>query len=301
MTIKDFLLACIVILAWGVNFVVIKFGVQDIPPFLLGCLRFVFVVFPAIFFIKRPPVPLRLILGYGLAISFGQFSLLFFAMHLGMPTGIASLALQAQVFFTLLLGVLFLKENMKIQHIIGMLVASVGLVILAVSKAGMNSHVPLIPFLFILAAALSWAIGNICNKVILKHANVNALSLVVWAGLVPIIPFFLCSVWLDGMDKISNSLIHIQAKDIFVVFYLSIVCSLIGYGLWGYLLNKYETWRVAPLTLLIPVVGLITGFLVLGERLSYAQYIGVFVIGVGLCINMFGQRLFARFRRKQTS
>ncbi|MBF7688926.1 EamA family transporter [Acinetobacter rathckeae] len=300
MTIKDFLLACIVILAWGVNFVVIKFGVQDIPPFLLGCLRFVFVVFPAIFFIKRPPVPTRLILMYGLAISFGQFSLLFFAMYLGMPTGIASLASQAQVFFTLLLGVLFLKETLKIQHIMGMLVASMGLIILAISKAGINSHVPLIPFLFILAAALSWAIGNICNKVILKHANVNALSLVVWAGLVPIIPFFLCSVWLDGIDKVGMSLAHIQAKDIFVVFYLSIVCSLVGYGLWGYLLNKYETWRVAPLTLLIPVVGLITGFIVLGERLSYTQYIGVVVIGLGLCINMFGQRVFARFKRKQT-
>lgn len=296
MNTKDLLLACVVILAWGINFVVIKLGVQDIPPFLLGGLRFICVAFPAIFFLKRPPVPIYLILLYGLTMCFGQFSLLFFAMYLGMPAGIASLALQSQAFFTLLLGVLFLKDQLHMQHIFGMLIASVGLIILAISRGGLNSHVPLIPFLLILTAGLSWAIGNICNKVILKHANVDALSLVAWAGLVPIIPFFMCALWLDGAEKISASFTHLSIKSICVIFYLSVISSLIGYGLWGYLLNKYETWRIAPLTLLIPIVALIAGFIALGERLSLWQYIGVCVIALGLCVNMLGQRVIHYFK-----
>src|SRR5690606_35559224 len=111
MPLKDWLAALVVIVAWGSNFVVIKYGLSEIPPLLLGALRFMLVAFPAVFFVKRPNLPWRIIVLYGLTISVGQFSFLFTAMYVGMPAGLASLVLQSQAFFTILIAAVFLRER----------------------------------------------------------------------------------------------------------------------------------------------------------------------------------------------
>ncbi len=98
---KDLLLALVVIVAWGVNFVVIKVGLHGVPPMLLGALRFTLAAVPAVFFVPRPRIPWRMLLLYGATILLGQFVFLFTAMYVGMPAGLASLVLQAQAFFTL--------------------------------------------------------------------------------------------------------------------------------------------------------------------------------------------------------
>ena len=81
-------------------------------------MRFALVVFPAIFFIKRPQVPLKWLAAYGLTISFGQFSLLFWALKVGLAAGLASLLLQAQAFITLAFGALLLKEKIRLHNVI---------------------------------------------------------------------------------------------------------------------------------------------------------------------------------------
>ncbi len=111
MTLRDRLLALLVVVIWGVNFVVIKFGLQGMPPFLLAGMRFLLVALPAIFFIPRPTIPWKWLLLYGMTMSFAQFAFLFVAIKVGMPAGLASLVLQAQVFFTLLLGVVLMGES----------------------------------------------------------------------------------------------------------------------------------------------------------------------------------------------
>ncbi len=52
MTRKDGLLAMLVVVVWGLNFVVIKVGLHSMPPMLLAGLRFLLVAFPAIFFVR---------------------------------------------------------------------------------------------------------------------------------------------------------------------------------------------------------------------------------------------------------
>ncbi|MCF8999850.1 EamA family transporter [Acinetobacter nectaris] len=298
MTPKDILLAIIIIFAWGFNFVIIKLGVHDIPPFLLGALRFICVAFPAILFIPRPKIPLHLIAFYGLTLCFGQFALLFLAIHLGMPAGVASLVLQSQAFFTILLSYLFLKEAIKLPQMIGMCVALLGLATLASSQYMQHTQtiIPIFPFFLVLTASFSWAMGNICNKITLKTGQTNTLSLVTWGGLFPIIPFLLCSFIFEGKAQILHSLSHFSVKDLIIVLYLSMISSLIGYSLWGYLLNKYETWKVAPLTLLVPIIGLFSAFIFLHEVLSIQQLIGTFIVIFGLCINVFGSRILQKFK-----
>ncbi|KYM74415.1 EamA family transporter [Pantoea agglomerans] len=300
MSVKDMLLALCVVVAWGVNFVVIKLGLQGMPPFLLAGLRFTLVAFPAIFFVRRPPIPLRWLVVYGMTISFGQFAFLFLAIKLGMPAGLASLVLQAQAFFTLLLGALLLAERLHWNHIVGIIIATLGMFLLA--TAGMEGQtsagITLTTMMLTLSAALSWGLGNITNKIIMRNRSVPIMSLVVWSALVPIVPFFACSLLFDGQAAIVYSLLHIGLQTVLALFYLAFVATIVGYAIWGNLLSRYETWRVAPLSLLVPVVGIITAALVLDEHLSGQQMLGAVVIILGLLVNVFGgvlgQRLAMR-------
>jgi len=300
MSVKDMLLALCVVVAWGVNFVVIKLGLQGMPPFLLAGLRFALVAFPAIFFVRRPPIPLRWLVVYGMTISFGQFAFLFLAIKLGMPAGLASLVLQAQAFFTLLLGALLLAEKLRWNHIVGIIIATLGMFMLA--TAGMEGQtsagITLTTMMLTLSAALSWGLGNITNKLIMRNRSVPIMSLVVWSALVPVIPFFACSLLFEGQAAIVNSLLHIGLQTVLALFYLAFVATIVGYAIWGNLLSRYETWRVAPLSLLVPVVGIITAALVLDEHLSGQQMLGAVVIILGLLVNVFGgvlgQRLAMR-------
>lgn len=300
MSVKDMLLALCVVVAWGVNFVVIKLGLQGMPPFLLAGLRFTLVAFPAIFFVRRPPIPLRWLVVYGMTISFGQFAFLFLAIKLGMPAGLASLVLQAQAFFTLLLGALLLAEKLRWNHIVGIIIATLGMFLLA--TAGMEGQtsagITLTTMMLTLSAALSWGLGNITNKIIMRNRSVPIMSLVVWSALVPIVPFFACSLLFDGQAAIVYSLLHIGLQTVLALFYLAFVATIVGYAIWGNLLSRYETWRVAPLSLLVPVVGIITAALVLDEHLSGQQMLGAVVIILGLLVNVFGgvlgQRLAMR-------
>jgi O-acetylserine/cysteine efflux transporter len=158
MSFRDIAAALLVVWVWGVNFVVIKWGVHDLPPLLLGGLRFVLAALPAGWLIARPALPWPYVLAYGLSMGVGQFGLLFSAMAYGMPAGLASVVLQAQAFFTLLLGGLWLGERIALASLSGLLCASVGLWLIA-STHGAN--MTMLGFTLTLAAALSWALSNL--------------------------------------------------------------------------------------------------------------------------------------------
>lgn len=288
---KDGFLALLVVVAWGLNFVVIKVGLHHMPPLLLAGLRFLLVAFPAIFFVARPKVPLALLLGYGLTISFGQFAFLFCAIKFGMPAGLVSLVLQAQAFFTMALGAFVFGERFQRKQLAGITLAIIGVLVLI--EASLNGqHIAMLGFMLTLAAAFSWACGNIFNKKIMQHSPRPAvMSLVVWSALIPILPFLLSSLLLEGADHITQSLITIDMTTILSLLYLAFVATILGYGIWGALLGRYETWRVAPLSLLVPVVGLASAAVLLGETLTGMQLAGAVLIMAGLYINVFGFRV----------
>ncbi|WP_105581705.1 O-acetylserine/cysteine exporter [Cronobacter turicensis] len=291
MTRKDGLLALLVVLAWGLNFVVIKVGLHAMPPLVLAGLRFLLVAFPALLFIARPTVPFRLLLGYGLTISFGQFAFLFTAIKFGMPAGLASLVLQAQAFFTIVLGVFAFRERLQAKQLTGIALAIGGMLVLIEGSLN-GQHVALTGFMLTLAAALSWACGNIFNKKIMQLPTPPAvMSLVVWSALIPVLPFFAASLMFDGADAVVQSLVNIDSVTALSLVYLAFIATILGYGIWGTLLGRYETWRVAPLSLLVPVVGLASAALLLDERLSALQIIGALLVMGGLYINVFGWRV----------
>lgn len=294
MPLRDWMFALLVIFVWGINFIAIKVGLNDFPPLLLGALRFTAVVFPAIFFIKRPNVSLKLLLAYGLTISFGQFAFLFTALAVGMPAGLISLLLQVQAFFTVLIAAFVLHEKIKPHNLLAIGISLAGLLIINTSN-NTGHPVPALGLFFTFLAAFSWATGNVVIKQI---KNVNMLSLVVWGGTVPILPFLLCSWIFEGSDLIMSSIRSVSLEGIGAIMYLAYGATLIGYVLWGRLLSKHPVGLIAPLTLLVPIVGLVSAALVLDEHLSALQWVGAAVVMLGLVINVFGPKIRQRLARK---
>lgn len=290
---RDLVLALLVILVWGVNFAVIKVGLVGVPPLLLGALRFMLAAFPALLFFKAPRVPLRLYLAFGLTMSVGQFAFLFSAIHVGMPSGLASLVLQSQSFFTLVLTALWLRERWQGNQLAGLLLAAGGLVLIGSAH---GASMPLLGFLLTVAAAAMWACGNIVSRAVGRHGPMNQLAFVVWASLVPPLPLLALSWWIEGPAAISAALQGFGLASFASVAYLAWAATLFGYGVWTFLLSRYPINRVAPFTLLVPLVGLTTGWLAFGETLQAVHFIGGALLMVGLLVNLFGAPLLARLR-----
>lgn len=293
MPLKDLSLALLTIVVWGANFAVIKLGVAGVPPLLLGALRFVAAAFPAVLLFRPPRLPLRLYLGYGLLISVGQFSLLFTAIHVGMPSGLASLVLQSQAFFTLVFAAAFLGERWQGSQLAGLLLAGAGLVLIGSSH---GQAMPLLGFVLTLGAAATWAGGNVVARAIARHGPINQLAFVVWASLVPIVPFFALSLAIEGPAAIATALRGFNAQSLGAVAYLAWAATLFGYGVWTWLLSRHPANRVAPFSLLVPLVGLSVGWLVFDEALRPVHWAGGALLMGGLLVNVFGSRLLARLR-----
>ncbi|SFW63942.1 O-acetylserine/cysteine efflux transporter [Pseudomonas sp. NFACC19-2] len=295
MTPKDLLLALLVIVVWGLNFVVIKVGLHGMPPMLMGALRFMLAAFPAILFVRRPQVPLRWMLAYGMTISVGQFAFLFYAMYVGMPAGLASLVLQSQAFFTLFFAALFLGERLRRSNLFGLLVAASGLVLIGLQG---GQAMTLAGFALTIAAASMWALGNVVTR---KLGKVNLVGLVVWGSLIPPLPFLALSLWLEGPELISQSLRTFSLDSLLVLAYLAFGATILGYGLWSRLLSRYPASQVAPFSLLVPVVGISSSALLLGERLGSLQMVGAALVMAGLLINVWGGRLLDGWRRREAT
>lgn len=289
MPLRDWLMALFVVVVWGFNFVTIKLALIEFPPMLLGAMRFTLVALPAVFFVPRPTISWQAVVGYGLTISMGQFLFLFTGIYWGMPAGLASLVLQSQAFFSVLIGALFLREPIRLVNIVGMVLASFGLALIYLS--GMPGSIPLIGFIFTLLAAISWSSGNIIIKV---AGKTDMLSLVVWSSLIPPIPFFVLSWWLEGPEHIASSFADVTMVGMASVAYLVLISTMMGFVVWGRLLHLHPVSKVAPLSLLIPVVGLVSAAVFLDEHLVLWQWVGGLVVLVGLAINIQADRLRLR-------
>jgi len=290
---KDTCLGLLTVVIWGLNFIAIHIGLNTVPPLLLGSLRFCAVTFPLIFIIPRPPIAWRWLIALGLTINTGQFAFLFMGMKLGMPSGLASLIIQTQVFFTLIFAAALLAEKWHINHIIGLLTAACGMTVIG-AQHGVN--MTLLGFILTVGAAASWAMGNIITrKSSIGAPAYSALSLVVWSGAVAIIPLLILSYFIEGPAAWLNAWHLADITTISSLIYLAYIASLVGYVIWSKLLAKYPAGLVSPLALLVPVVGIASSAVLFNEHLSIYQIIGVLLVMLGLLIHVFGQKCLENF------
>jgi O-acetylserine/cysteine efflux transporter len=274
---RDLTLILAVTALWGFTFVPIKVALVEVPPFALAAVRFLLAAVPVCFFVRRPAMPARSVIAYGLAIGVVQFGLLFLGMKLGMPAGLSSLTIQVQVFFTMGLAVLFTHDRLQRHHLAGAAIATAGIVVLGAYKIAAGASVTFIGFLLVLGAAVGWALGNI-------------FSLVVWSSLVPPLPLAVLSYAFEGGSAPWLAVLHMSALAWACVLVMSYGATLFAYATWNRLLHRYPTGLISPFALLIPVTGLASGAIFLGESIAAVQALGAVLVLLGLLVNVYGAR-----------
>ena len=286
------LLALVVVAVWGTNFVVIKWGLEDFPPLTFAALRFTFAVLPAIFFLKRPPVPWRNLALYGLLIGVGQFGMLYIAMTQWISPGLASLVVQTQVFFTIGFAMLMTGERVRSYQIAALLLAAGGLGWLMIHT---NAEVTPIGLGLVLVAAISWAGGNTAAR---AAGPVNMLSYVVWASVFSAPPLFVLALVVEGFPAMSHAVAHADAAAWGAVLWQSVGNTIFGYTAWAWLLARHPAATIAPLSLLVPVFGMGASAMLLGEPLTNWKLTAAALVMGGLALNTLWPRIMAwRTRR----
>jgi O-acetylserine/cysteine efflux transporter len=288
---RDFALTIGIVTLWGFSFVPIKWGLREVPPFALAALRFFFAAIPLAFFIRRPQMPWRFVVAYGFAIGVCQFGLLFLGMKLGMSAGLSSLVIQVQVFFTIGLGIAYLGDRLAPQNLVGAVIAAAGIVLLAAYKLIGGATSTLIGFVLILIAALAWAAGNVTAKRAAGDHEPDMFALVVWSSLVPPLPLALLSFLFEGGMASWDAVAHAGWLTWGSVLFLAWAATLFGFASWAGLMHRYPTGLISPFALLIPVSGLASGALFLGESLAAMQIVGVLLVFAGLVVNVYGVRI----------
>lgn len=280
LSLRHFLLALAVVAVWGSNFVVIKLALGQMPPLLFASLRFAAVVLPWLLVLRRPALPWSNLAGYGLLIGVGQFGLLFVAMNGHISPGLASLVIQIQVFFTIGLSMWMSGERLQRVQWIALAMATAGIAIIVRHTDGSTTVLGLG---LILLAALSWAGGNIVSR---EAGRVNMVAYVVWSSLFAVPPLFALSIMVEGWPAIDAGVRTASASTWLAVLWQAWGNSLFGYAAWGWLLARYPAATITPMALLVPLFGMGSAALWLGESLPVWKITAAALVMGGLALNL---------------
>lgn len=275
--------ALLMVTIWGFNFVVIRWGLNDIPPLLLTLLRFVLAAFPALLFVRPPRAPWHLVAGYGLFAFALQFVLLFSGMKAGMPAGLSSLVIQVQAFFTIGLVSLLLHERPRASQLAGAVVAAAGLVLVAL-------HLPagtVLGFALVVAAALSWATANILVK---RMPGDEPLAVVVWGSAAATVPLALAALASEGYERIVQIVAELGSAQWLGIAFQAWPTTLVAFGIWAWLLRRHPAAIIAPFTLLVPIVGMSCAVWLLEEPVAWWKLAGAALVLAGLALNLLASR-----------
>jgi O-acetylserine/cysteine efflux transporter len=278
---RDIAFVLLVVLVWGFNFVVMKAAVAEIEPLLLSAVRFGLAGLIGVMFVARPVVRWSLLAAYGLAFGVAKFGLLFTAFKLGMPAGLASIVLQLQAVFTVVLAMLLYRETPSRTQVFAISLALAGL---AVIGYGAASGAVAVPVAFVAVAALMWALANLVIK---RAGAVNMLGFTVWSSLWVPLPMLALSGLFEGPGAIGQSWSRLSVTGVAAIAYLVIPVSIVSGALWNDLLSRYPATAVVPYALLVPVVGILSAAFVYGETLRGAVLAGVVLCGLALMIMTF--------------
>jgi drug/metabolite transporter (DMT)-like permease len=286
------LIAIAVVVVWGLNFSVIKLGVNEMDPLILTGLRFLFAAIPAVFFIPKPKVAWSIIAIYGILFGVGVWGMLTLSIYTGMSAGMASLLLQSSAFISVLLGTIFLREPLSIAKMSGLLLSIVGLILIFTITDG---SVTALGMILALVAAVSLSLTTL----IIKTKPINEMfAFVVWSCIFAPIPLFLISYLLHGSEGFILLSQNISISGLFSVMFQAYPVTLLGYFLWNKLTVIYPMSTMAPLTLLVPIFGVLGSIMFYQEPIGLTKVVAFSFIIVGLVINLADKSLMTFFTKK---
>ena len=284
---RHLLLAISMTAIWGVNFSVIKLGLTTVDPFILAGIRFTLCALPAIFFIPKPDVQWRYIIGYGLVFGIGLWGVVNLGIKSGLSAGIASLVLQFSAFFTILLGSWIFKETISRFQYAGMGLALCGLLSIVSIVDGTVTTAGLI---LVLLGAVAWSAANVINK---KARTTQVFAFLVWSSAFSPIPLFALDYAVNGSTGYSALVNQLDYRAVLSIMFQVYPNTLFGYWVWNSLLKRYPVSTVAPLSLLVPVFGLLGSVMIFNETLPLNKIVAVVFIVSGLGVGLYGQRVLS--------
>ena len=200
--------------------------------------------------------------------------------HLGVSAGMSSLILQSSAFIGVLFGVLFLKEKLSMTRKIGLLVSILGLALIFTIEDG---SVTLVGILFASFAAISLSIISL----IIKKVTINDMfAFVVWSCVFAPIPLFVLSFMINGTSGFNMLMSNVNYLSAFSVLFQAYPVTILGYFLWNKLVAQYPMSTMAPLTLLVPLFGLLGSVIFYNEQIGMTKLLACLLILSGIAIGL---------------
>lgn len=275
MTLADGLVGLLIAVFWGLNFAISKAGLEQFPPVLMIALRFALVAVLLVPFVPMPRGRMKEIALFSTTLGLLHFSLMFSGLA-QVDAAVAAITIQIQVPFAALLSAVLFRDPPGWRRLLGMALAIAGVAILAGEPR--NSSV-LWAVGLIVAAALIWAVSNIQMK---QLTDVDGFALNGWMALLAAPQLLLASLVIERgqWDAITTA----DWLDWGSVAYQGVIVVILGYGLWYRLLRRFSVNQVMPFTLLVPLFGVLSGVLFLGEALTWPLATGGVATVAGVAI-----------------
>ncbi len=277
MTLRDIFLAIIVALAWGSNFIAIKFAIIELPAILALSLRFTLTAFVLLPFVKKPEVEFKKLIVSAIIFGVLYLGMLYYGMRLGLNTSLAVIIMQLNVPMSVIIAQVIFNEHLTKKAILGTAIAFLGMLVIAGTPHFIGN---ILAAIIVFISAFFNAMFNIQNK---KLKSIPPLSLLFWNSLLSA-PFLVAiSLITEG-----NPIEFIQdIKDMstwIAIFYSALISGVLGVSLWIYLLQQYPIYQVSPFNLLVPFFGVSLSVLILKEDLSWYMIIGGMITILGVAI-----------------
>lgn len=278
MTPIHIILAILVALCWGGNFVAARIALDVLPPFWLLAIRFALVALLLLPFFPKPPAPLKSIFILSVILGTLHFGLMFVPISLGLDVSSAVISSQLGVPFSCLLGAILFNEHIGRWRALGMLISLIGVIIICGSPRIIEQYWQ---FMLACTGAFAWASGNIYIK---KLGRVNILGVLGWLSLFCVPQLLLLSYVTEtgqGAVIAQATLVTWAALGYTVVF-----STIFAYGVWYGLMSRFPVSHVVPYSLLVPVFGLGAAQWFYAEPLTWQFVTGgiLTIIGVSVII-----------------
>lgn len=288
---RDIAILVLVTAIWGFNFSLIKLGLQQIDPYLLAATRFFLCAIPAILFIKRSAVAWPYLMAYGVIFGAVQWGLIYAGIGLGVSVGIASMLTQTSVFMTMGLGIVIYREKLDLSLVLGTLLSFSGVYLIFFYADAAGS---VLGMALMLLGAFAWSISNLIVK---KAGTKEMFAFLIWSSLFAPVPLLMMSWLVSGPQAMTQSLAAIDGIAIFSIAFQVIPTTLFGYSVWNHMMQKYPVSQVAPLSLLVPVFGMLASIVIFREVLPTYKWVAIGLIFGGLIVQRLGGRFVVLCKR----
>jgi O-acetylserine/cysteine efflux transporter len=259
-------LAIVIAIIWGVNFAIAKAAVAYFPTFFLLSARLVIIVIVLAPFLRNRVLPIKNLFKISIVFVVGHFGLMFSSLEHGLDATVGIVVDQMRVPFAVILGYFIFGEVMEKKGIFGIFLAILGTFII-VGTPNIASNYS--AFWMLISSSLCWAFYNIQVK---NLTHINPLSFIAWVSLLGLPQIFLISVVLEGNN--FHLLLHASTEQLLSLLYIAVGATIIAHGSWYYLLRNYPVNVVVPYSLLIPLFGILSGVVLLGESLTWQLILG---------------------------